>query len=81
MFSLKDKPGALQKSLFQPFAQESVNLTKIESRPSKERPWEYLFFVDFEGHAEDAKIKKLLSKVRKSSVYLKVLGSYPAGKL
>ena len=80
VFSLKDKPGALQKSLFQPFAQESVNLTKIESRPSKERPWEYLFFVDFEGHAEDAKIRKLLSKVRKSSVYLKVLGSYPAGK-
>lgn len=80
VFSLKDKPGALQKSLFQPFADLSVNLTKIESRPSKERPWEYLFFVDFEGHAEDGKIKKLLSKVRKSSVYLKIMGSYPAGK-
>ncbi len=79
VFSLKDKPGALQRSLFQPFADLSVNLTKIESRPSKERPWEYLFFVDFEGHAEDEKIKKLLSKVRKSSVYLKILGSYPAG--
>jgi chorismate mutase / prephenate dehydratase len=80
VFSLKDKPGALQRSLFQPFADLSVNLTKIESRPSKERPWEYLFFVDFEGHAEDENIKKLLSKVRKSSVYLKILGSYPAGK-
>ncbi len=80
VFSLKDKPGALQKSFFQPFALESVNLSKIESRPSKERPWEYLFFVDFEGHTEDANIKRLLSKVRKNSVYLKILGSYPAGK-
>ena len=79
VFTLKDKPGALQKSFFEPFARESVNLTKIESRPSKERPWEYLFFVDFEGHAEDQGIKKILSKVRRSSLYLKILGSYPAG--
>ncbi|MCG8653142.1 MAG: prephenate dehydratase, partial [Pirellulales bacterium] len=63
VFSLKDKPGALQKSFFQPFAEESINLSKIESRPSKERPWEYLFFVDFEGHSEDPGIKKILSKL------------------
>jgi len=80
VFTLKDKPGALQKSFFQPFAHEGINLSKIESRPSKERPWEYLFFVDFEGHAEDVNIKRLLAIVRRNSVYLKILGSYPAGK-
>jgi len=79
VFTLKDKPGALQKSFFQPFADAKVNLTKIESRPSKERPWEYLFFVDFKGHAQDKVIKSLLSKLDKSCIYLKVLGSYPAG--
>ena len=80
VFSLNDKPGALQKSFFQPLAEESVNLSKIESRPSKERPWEYLFFVDFDGHREDPGIKKILSRLKRNSLFLKVLGSYPAGK-
>jgi len=80
VFSLKDKPGALQKSFFQPFAEARVNLTKIESRPSKERPWEYLFFVDFVGHREEKHIRNLLDKVAKSCVYMKVLGSYPIGR-
>jgi len=79
VFTLKDEPGALQKSFFQPFADAKVNLTKIESRPSKERPWEYLFFVDFKGHCQDKTIKSLLKKLDRSCIYLKVLGSYPAG--
>ncbi|MEQ9620017.1 MAG: prephenate dehydratase [Deltaproteobacteria bacterium] len=79
VFSLKDKPGELQKSFFQPFALAGINLTKIESRPSKERPWEYLFFVDFEGHRGDRVVKSLLAKVAKKCVYLKILGSYPVG--
>ncbi len=79
VFTLKDKPGALQRSFFQPFADAKVNLTKIESRPSKERPWEYLFFVDFKGHCQDKIIKSLLKKLERSCIYLKVLGSYPAG--
>ncbi len=79
VFSLMDKPGELQKSFFQPFAEAKINLTKIESRPSKERPWEYLFFVDFKGHREDRVIKELLSKVANRCVFLKVLGSYPSG--
>ncbi len=79
VFTLKDKPGALQNSFFQPFADAKVNLSKIESRPSKERPWEYLFFVDFKGHSQDKTIKSLLKKLDKSCIYLKVLGSYPAG--
>lgn len=80
VFTLRDKPGELQKSFFQPFAEAGVNLTKIESRPSKERPWEYLFFVDFNGHREDKTIKSLIEKVAKNCVYLKVLGSYPVGR-
>jgi chorismate mutase/prephenate dehydratase len=80
VFSLKDKPGELQKSFFQPFAEARVNLTKIESRPSKERPWEYLFFVDFVGHREEKHIRNLLDKVAKNCVYMKVLGSYPIGR-
>ncbi|MGB2692405.1 MAG: ACT domain-containing protein, partial [Thermodesulfobacteriota bacterium] len=66
-------------SFFQPFADAKVNLSKIESRPSKERPWEYLFFVDFKGHSQDKTIKSLLKKLDKSCIYLKVLGSYPTG--
>jgi len=80
VFSLRDKPGELQKSFFQPFAEARVNLTKIESRPSKERPWEYLFFVDFVGHREERHIRTLLDKVAKNCVYMKVLGSYPMGR-
>ncbi|MBI4229101.1 MAG: prephenate dehydratase [Deltaproteobacteria bacterium] len=79
VFSLKDEPGALQNSLFLPFAEARINLTKIESRPSKERPWEYIFFVDFLGHSNDKKIQKLLSRVKKRCINLKVLGSYPRG--
>jgi chorismate mutase / prephenate dehydratase len=79
VFSLKDQPGALYKAL-SPFAEADINLTKIESRPSKERPWEYVFFVDFEGHAHNEKISSLLSRVREYCVFLKVLGSYPMGK-
>jgi chorismate mutase/prephenate dehydratase len=79
VFSLKDEPGALHNSLFLPFAEARINLTKIESRPSKERPWEYIFFVDFMGHSDDKKIQKVLSRVKKRCINLKVLGSYPRG--
>lgn len=79
LFSVKDEPRALHRALL-PFAEAAVNLTKIESRPSKERSWEYVFFVDFEGHADDEKIRNVLSKVRESCIFLKVLGSYPTGK-
>jgi chorismate mutase / prephenate dehydratase len=81
VFSLKDEPGALQNSLFLPFAEAKINLTKIESRPSKERPWEYIFFVDFLGHSDDKKIQKVLSRVKKRCINLKVLGSYPRGAI
>ncbi len=79
VFSIKDEPGALHKSLFLPFAKANVNLTKIESRPSRERPWEYVFFVDFKGHFEEKKVVSLLKDVEKNCIFLKVLGSYPIG--
>ena len=78
VFSLKDEPAALQKALL-PFAEAKINLTKIESRPSKGRPWEYVFFVDFDGHSSSEDISEVLSRVEKSCIFLKVLGSYPKG--
>jgi chorismate mutase/prephenate dehydratase len=78
VFSVKDKVGVLHDVLV-PFKQYRINLTKIESRPSKTRAWEYYFFVDMEGHAKDKKVAKALEMLKKDTTYLKVLGSYPAG--
>ena len=77
MFSVKDKPGALHLML-RPFSRNGINLTKIESRPSKRKAWEYIFFVDMEGHIENNKVKKAIEEVKKECLYLKVLGSYPS---
>ncbi len=76
MFSIRDETGSLLKIL-QMFARHDINLTKIQSRPLRNRPWEYLFFVDFQGHLEDAGIKKVLSTLKKRSLFLRVMGSYP----
>jgi len=76
MFSVKDKVGALHDTLA-PFKKNNINLTKIESRPSKRRHWEYYFFVDLEGHYEDEKVKKSLSELKNECLLLKILGSYP----
>lgn len=78
MFSIKDKPGALYDILY-PFKKAKINLTKIESRPSKRKAWEYIFFVDMEGHMEDKKLKKAIEAVKDNCLYLKILGSYPYG--
>jgi chorismate mutase/prephenate dehydratase len=77
MFSVKDRPGALY-SILRHFARHKINLTKIESRPSKRKAWEYIFFVDMEGHIEDRVVKKAIDEVKKECLYLKVLGSYPS---
>lgn len=76
VFSIKDKVGALHDML-QPFYKNHINLTKIESRPSKKKAWDYYFFVDFEGHREDANVKKALTRLEDMCKYLKTLGSYP----
>ncbi|MFC1667369.1 prephenate dehydratase [Candidatus Omnitrophota bacterium] len=78
MFSGKDRVGALHNMLM-PFKKNRVNLTKIESRPSKRKAWEYYFFVDMSGHYQDANVKKALKELGKQSTFLKVLGSYPIG--
>lgn len=76
LFSIKDKVGALH-SMLAPFYRNGINLTKIESRPSKRKAWDYYFFVDFEGHREDKNVKKALTQLEDMCKYLKILGSYP----
>lgn len=75
IFSTKDIPGALHRAL-EPFASRNINLTKIESRPSKEKPWEYVFFMEFEGHRDDERCADALRDLRNLCEFLKVLGSY-----
>ena len=78
VFSVKDEVGILHRMLA-PFAKNRINLTKIESRPLKHKPWEYLFFLDLEGHIEDSRIQKAIRQLEKNCVFIKVLGSYPCG--
>lgn len=80
MFSLKNKPGALHSAL-KPFAEEGINLSKIESRPTRQRAWEYVFFVDLDGHILDDKVKRTLRKVARHATFLTVLGSYPRARV
>lgn len=76
MFSIKDRIGALYEML-QPFAKYNLNLTKIESRPSKKKAWEYIFYVDLLGHAEDEPVLRTLEDLKEQALFIKVLGSYP----
>lgn len=76
--SIRDRVGALYQ-LLRPFAENGINLTKIESRPSRQKAWEYLFYVDFEGSVEEERVQRALEAVREESLFLKVLGSYPKG--
>jgi chorismate mutase/prephenate dehydratase len=79
LFSIKDRVGALYRML-KPFAEHQINLTKIESRPSKKQVWEYVFYVDLEGHASDARVQRALEALRDECIFLKVLGSYPKNR-
>ena len=76
VFEIKDRSGALHDILV-PFKKSKINLTKIESRPSKKKAWSYYFFVDFEGHHGAPKVQKALASLEKHCTFLKVLGSYP----
>ncbi|MBI4355542.1 MAG: prephenate dehydratase [Candidatus Omnitrophica bacterium] len=77
MFAVKDRVGALHDMLV-PFREHRINLTKIESRPSKRKSWEYYFFVDLLGHSSEPKVQRALTRLSRSCVELKMLGSYPA---
>ncbi len=79
VFSVRHKPGALYEFL-KGLAARNINLTKIESRPTRQKPWEYNFYLDFEGHHEDKAPQEALENLRNSSTFVKVLGSYPKAK-
>ena len=76
MFCVADRPGALHGAIA-PFRRYRINMTKLESRPSKRKAWQYYFFVDCDGHAEDAKVARALDELGRHCVFVKVLGSYP----
>jgi chorismate mutase/prephenate dehydratase len=78
LFAMRNEPGALYRIL-EPFVKAGINLTKIESRPAKSRAWEYVIFVDFEGHQETPAVATALREIGERTLYLKILGSYPAG--
>jgi chorismate mutase/prephenate dehydratase len=75
MLSVKDQPGVLYRVL-QPMAERGINLTRIESRPSRRRAWDYVFFVDLDGHASDPKVADAVAALSEACEQVKVLGSY-----
>jgi chorismate mutase/prephenate dehydratase len=78
LFSLLHKPGTLYRCLGV-FAKRDINVTRIESRPMRKKSWEYLFFMDIEGHEKDPVLKEAFMEMEGHCVFLKMLGSYPAG--
>jgi prephenate dehydratase len=79
IFSASHSPGSLYRAL-ETFSSRGINLTKIESRPTRQNPWEYFFFVDFEGHKDDEDSKKALEAISKITDFFKILGSYPRAR-
>jgi chorismate mutase/prephenate dehydratase len=79
VFSLKHKPGALYDCLRE-FASRQVNLTKLESRPTRHQPWEYNLYMDFSGHREEENIVEVLKALEEHAVFVKILGSYPKAR-
>lgn len=77
MLSVKDKVGALY-DLLRPFASHGISMTKIESRPSRRKAWEYIFFVDVEGHIEEERVHRAVEEIKGRCLFMKILGSYPA---
>ncbi len=76
MFFVKDEPGSLYNTL-EIFKKHNINLTKVESRPSKQKAWEYIFFIDFKGYCKDKEAEFALKELGEKCISLKVLGSYP----
>ncbi|MBE2269320.1 MAG: prephenate dehydratase [Anaerolinea sp.] len=79
VFATRNRPAALYECLGE-FAQRNINLTKIESRPRRNRPWEPIFFVDIEGHWQDHLVQEALARLLQRASFVKMLGSYPAVK-
>lgn len=77
--TLDNRPGALYSALGV-FARKGINLTKIESRPSRKSPWEYIFFIDFQGNLDEPNVKEAIEEIRTFTGELIILGSYPEGR-
>ena len=77
IFSVKSIPGTLY-AVLKEFAARDINLTKIESRPTKRTPWEYNFYLDFDGHRNEEKRREALESIRDRTLFVKILGSYKA---
>ena len=80
LISTKNRPGALLR-LLQPLADNGISMNKIESRPAPERKWEYIFFIDVDGHQKSDNVQKALQELRKQAALFKILGSYPKASL
>lgn len=78
-FKTKHYPGALVNCL-QRLSKNNINMTKLESRPIPENPWEYVFYVDFEGGLDDENVKLALNEMETTSTFIKILGNYPKGR-
>jgi chorismate mutase/prephenate dehydratase len=76
IFAASHTPGSLYHALGE-FAKRKINLTRIESRPTKQKPWEYNFYLDFEGHRGEGHCAEALKALEKSALFIKILGSYP----
>ncbi|MDH4163732.1 MAG: prephenate dehydratase [Nitrospirota bacterium] len=76
MFSIKDKVGALH-GMLTPFADAGINLNRLDARPSGQKVWDYVFFLDMEGHIEEQKVADAIERLKQDCMFLKVLGSYP----
>jgi chorismate mutase/prephenate dehydratase len=77
ILATRNVPGAIQ-SLITPFARNGVSMTRLESRPARTGRWEYMFYVDILGHAQDAPVARALAAIERKASYYKNLGSYPA---
>lgn len=77
VLSVPNQPGAVYK-LLAPLAQHGVSMTRFESRPARMGAWDYYFYVDIEGHAQDAKVVQALQELKANAAFYKLLGSYPA---
>jgi chorismate mutase/prephenate dehydratase len=76
VFSIRDRVGAL-RDLADAFSSNDVNLSSIQSRPSKRRAWDYVFFIELSGHVSEVRVRRALRKAEEHTVFLKVLGSWP----
>ena len=77
VMSTRNVPGAMHE-LLAPLAANQVSMTRLESRPSKTGMWEYVFYVDIQGHQQDANVARALAELKQKASFIKILGSYPA---